>query len=187
MHGRHVHGMHVPITLLALSAWIHIAVLLHNLLIIPIIWFTSIGMLDTLTIPCGFFANLAHCLWTLSSLSTSRLRTGSQLAPQVSIGDLTREVYAISLCLYGLPLRFLLTKPSLWWTFAFAMLACRDGDVIQRQHFCHHGDTICHPKSSYVAIKLHGTSTCGCNNIAIFSDRAIFMFPTVGVGLRRPC
>ena len=26
----------------------------------------------------------------------------------------------------------------------------RDGEVIQRQHFCHHGDTICHPKSGYV-------------------------------------
>ena len=22
----------------------------------------------------------------------------------------------------------------------------RDGEVIQRQHFCHHGDTICHPE-----------------------------------------
>ena len=26
--------------------------------------------------------------------------------------------------------------------------------------FCHHGDTICHPKSGYVTTKLHGTSTC---------------------------
>ena len=34
-----------------------------------------------------------------------------------------------------------------------------DGEVIQRQHFCHHGDTICHPKSGYVTTKLHGTST----------------------------
>ena len=24
--------------------------------------------------------------------------------------------------------------------------------------FCHHGDTICHPKSGYVTTKLHGTS-----------------------------
>ena len=23
----------------------------------------------------------------------------------------------------------------------------RDGEVIQIQHFCHHGDTICHPQS----------------------------------------
>ena len=35
----------------------------------------------------------------------------------------------------------------------------RDGEVIQRQHFFHHGDTICQPKSSYLTTKLHGTST----------------------------
>ena len=40
----------------------------------------------------------------------------------------------------------------------------RDGEVIQMQHFCHHGDTLCHPKSGFVTTKLHGTSTCGCNN-----------------------
>ena len=57
----------------------------------------------------------------------------------------------------------------------------RDGEVIQRQHFCYHGDTICHPKSGYVTTKLHGTSTCGCNNNAMFSGRAIFTFPTVVV------
>ena len=59
------------------------------------------------------------------------------------------------------------------------------GEVIQMQHFCHHGDTICHPKSGYLTTKLHGTSTCGCNNNAMFSGRAIFMFPTVV--LCRPC
>ena len=52
---------------------------------------------------------------------------------------------------------------------------------IQRQHFCHHGDTICHSKSGYVTTKLQGTSTCGCNNNAIFSDRVIFTFPAVVV------
>ena len=57
----------------------------------------------------------------------------------------------------------------------------RDSEVPQRQHFCHHGDTICHPKLGYVTTKLHGTSTCGCNNNAIFSDRPIFTFPTIGV------
>ena len=50
----------------------------------------------------------------------------------------------------------------------------RDGEVLQRQHFCHQGDTICHPKSGCVATKLHGTSTCGSNDNTIFSDRAIF-------------
>ena len=44
----------------------------------------------------------------------------------------------------------------------------RDGEVIQRQRFCHHGDTICHPKSGYVTTKFHGTSTRGCNNNAMF-------------------
>ena len=46
---------------------------------------------------------------------------------------------------------------------------------------CHHGDTICHPKSGYVTTKLHGTSTSGCNNNAMFSGRAIFTFPTAVV------
>ena len=26
----------------------------------------------------------------------------------------------------------------------------RDGEVKQRQHFYHHGDTICHPRPGYV-------------------------------------
>ena len=26
----------------------------------------------------------------------------------------------------------------------------RDGEVEQRQHFYHHGETICHPRSGYV-------------------------------------
>ncbi len=67
------------------------------------------------------------------------------------------------------------------WRFPCSSATARDGEVIQRQHFCHHGGTICHPKTSYVTTKLHGTSTCGCNNNAIFSDRAIFTFPTVAV------
>ena len=44
---------------------------------------SSLRMPDTLTTPCAPFAHLAPCLWTLSSLSTSRLRTGSQIAPTV--------------------------------------------------------------------------------------------------------
>ena len=47
--------------------------------------------------------------------------------------------------------------------------------------FVIHGDTVCNPKSGYVTNKLHGTSTCRCNNNAIFSDRAIFKFPAVYV------
>ena len=57
----------------------------------------------------------------------------------------------------------------------------RDGEVIRMQPFCHQGDTLCHQKSGYVTTKLHGTSTCGCNNNAMFSGGAIFTFPTVVV------
>ena len=46
----------------------------------------------------------------------------------------------------------------------------KDGKVKQRQHFYNHGDIICYPESGYVTTKLHGTSTCRCNNNAIFSD-----------------
>ncbi len=67
------------------------------------------------------------------------------------------------------------------WRFPCSPAMARDGEVIQSQHFCHNGDTICHPKSGYVTTKLHGMSTCGCNNNAIFSRRAIFTFPAVVV------
>ena len=36
-------------------------------------------------------------------------------------------------------------------------------------------------QSRYVTTKMYRTPTCGCNNNAIFSDRAIFTFPTVAV------
>ena len=48
-------------------------------------------------------------------------------------------------------------------TFSGWTATARHGEVIQRQHFCYHGDTICLPKSGYLTTKLHGTSTCGCN------------------------
>ena len=35
-------------------------------------------------------------------------------------------------------------------TFLCSSAMARDGKVIERQHFCHHGGTIGHPKSSYV-------------------------------------
>ena len=49
-------------------------------------------------------------------------------------------------------------------------LMARYGEVKQRKNFYHHVDTICHPKSGYVTTKLHGTSTCRCNNNAIFTE-----------------
>ena len=50
----------------------------------------------------------------------------------------------------------------------------KDGAVKQRQHFYHHGDTICHPRSGYETTKLYGTSTCGRNNNTIFSEKKLF-------------
>ena len=32
----------------------------------------------------------------------------------------------------------------------------RDGEVKQRQHFYHHGDTICHPRSGYAGLEIRG-------------------------------
>ena len=52
----------------------------------------------------------------------------------------------------------------------------RDGEVIQMQHFCHNGDTLCHPKSGYVTNKLHGTCTCGCNNNKCFQAELFSRF-----------
>ena len=66
-------------------------------------------------------------------------------------------------------------------TFSRLPAMTRDCEVKQRQDFYHHGDIICHPKSGYVTTKLHGASTCRCNNNVIFSDRAIFKFPAVYV------
>ena len=37
----------------------------------------------------------------------------------------------------------------------------RDGEVKQRQHFYHHGDTTCHPKSGYVTTKLRNILLVG--------------------------
>ena len=53
----------------------------------------------------------------------------------------------------------------------FAM--ARDGAIIQRQHCCHYGDTICHPRSGYVTTKLHGTSTADAT-IMRYYQRGLF-------------
>ena len=49
----------------------------------------------------------------------------------------------------------------------------RDGEVIQMQHFCHHGDTLCHPKSGFVTNsteRLHGDATImRCFQAELFS------------------
>ena len=47
----------------------------------------------------------------------------------------------------------------------------RNGELIKMQHSCDRIDIIRHPNSSYVTTKLYGTSTCGCNNNTIFSER----------------
>ena len=54
-----------------------------------------------------------------------------------------------------------------------------DGEVKQRQHFYHHGDNICHPKSGYVTTKLHVTSTrlgqvsMKCKVLGIFGEKLV--------------
>ena len=52
----------------------------------------------------------------------------------------------------------------------------RDDELIQTQYFCHHGDTICHPNSSYVTTKLYETSACECNNNTIFQEELFLRF-----------
>ena len=64
------------------------------------------------------------------------------------------------------------------WRFRCSPAMARDGELIQRQYFCYHANTICHPNSSYVTTKLYETSACGCNDL---SERVIFMFSTIDV------
>ena len=52
----------------------------------------------------------------------------------------------------------------------------RDGELMQTQYFRHHGDTICHPNSSYVTTKLYEMSACGCNNNTIFQNEIFSRF-----------
>ena len=77
---------------------------------------SSLRMPDTLTIPCAPCADLAPCLWTLSSLSMSRLRTGSQLAPQYSIGanpDVTKLT-----CFFRSSVRIKFVSVFVWYLAA---------------------------------------------------------------------
>ena len=45
------------------------------------------------------------------------------------------------------------------WHLPCSPAMLRDGEIMQMQHFCHYGDTICHPKSGYVTAKLQGMYT----------------------------
>ena len=49
----------------------------------------------------------------------------------------------------------------------------RGGEIIQRQHLCHYGDTIVHPRSGYVTTKLHETSTADATIMRYF-QRGLF-------------
>ena len=40
-------------------------------------------------------------------------------------------------------------------TFSMAPAMTRYGEIIQRQHFCHYGDTVRHTRRGYVTAKLH--------------------------------
>ena len=59
-------------------------------------------------------------------------------------------------------------------TFSGSIATMRDGKLVQMPHSCYHVETIRHPNSSYVTTKLYGTSTCGCNNNTIFSQKSYF-------------
>ena len=67
-----------------------------------------------------------------------------------------REIPWHSLCLYG------------------TTINCQ---LIQTQHFCHHGDT------SYITTKLHGKPAWMQQKYG-HSERAIFMFPTIDISMR---
>ena len=59
----------------------------------------------------------------------------------------------------------------------------KDGKIIQRQYFCHYGDTICHPKSGCVTYKLRGTSTVDATIMPYFQTELFSRFPTGNVNL----
>ena len=61
------------------------------------------------------------------------------------------------------------------WRSPCLLTMARDGELVPMHHFCHHGDTICHPNSSYLTTKLYGTSTRGCNNIRSFRKIYAYM------------
>ena len=52
----------------------------------------------------------------------------------------------------------------------------RNGEIIQRQHFGHDGDTICHLRSGYVTTKLHGTSTADATIIRYVQTELYSLF-----------
>ena len=58
-------------------------------------------------------------------------------------------------------------------TFLCSPAMARDGEIIQRQHFCHYGDTICHPRPGCVTTKLHGTSTADATMMRYFQQNVI--------------
>ena len=59
----------------------------------------------------------------------------------------------------------------------------RDGEIIQKQHFFHYGDPICHPRSGYVTTKRHGTSTADAIIMRYFQTELFSRFlPTPYAG-----
>ena len=56
------------------------------------------------------------------------------------------------------------------WRFLYicSPAMARDGEIVQKQHFSHYGDTICHPRPGYVTTRLHGTSTADATICDIF-------------------
>ena len=65
-------------------------------------------------IPCAPRTKRAPRRWIISSLSASSLMVVSQMAPQYSNLDLTRDIYPNSSNLYGQPLKLRWRKLNLW-------------------------------------------------------------------------
>ena len=60
--------------------------------------------------------------------------------------------------------------------FLCSPVIARVVEILQRQHLCHYGDTICHPMLGYVTTKLHGTSTAGATTMLYFQTELFSSF-----------
>ena len=56
-----------------------------------------------------------------------------------------RKAYEIALLEQTVDMQRRVSQSSL---YSCLLTAARDGEHIQMQHVCHHGDTVCHPNSS---------------------------------------
>ncbi len=62
------------------------------------------------------------------------------------------------------------------WHFLCSPATARNGENIQRRHFYHYRYTICHIRSWYVTIKLHGMSTADATIMQYFQTHLFTRF-----------